>query len=77
MQHNVIVSKIENIEQNLKMLDNIFKCFSTYWNGESAMAVQDLYKGLSEDIENTKKYLELIMKKIGTQEIKKLPGDIF
>ena len=73
---NQVLVRVENIQQNLKLVDNIFKCMRTYWGGENADAIQELYSLLQKDIFKSTEYLEDIIKQIGYDEIKRLPGDI-
>ena len=72
-----ILLKIENIEQNLRLVDNIFNSINTYWVGDSADAVQELYGFLKEDIGISYEFLKGLKSTLGGEEIRKLPGDIF
>ena len=72
-----VLSKIENIEQNLKIIDNIFKCIPLYWQGESAMGIQELYSQLQGEIDKSVEYMERVKSKLDNCKIKKLRGDIF
>ena len=69
--------RIENIQQNLKIIDNIFGCMKTYWTGDSADSVQELYGELKEDISRSEEFLANIVDCYSGDEVKKLPGDIF
>lgn len=51
MDEKKIVEHIDNIEQDFRMLDNIFKCMNVYWKGEGAIAINDTYRNLTNDID--------------------------
>lgn len=67
MEELKILEHIDNIEQDFRMLDNIFKCMNVYWQGEGATAVINTYRNLYSDIDSIRKnmlYLkENILKK--------------
>ena len=73
---NEVLVRVENIQQNLKMIDNIFKCMKTYWVGKNSDAIQELYCGLQQDICKATDYLEYIIDNVVSEEIVKLPRDI-
>ncbi len=55
MEKLKILEHIDNIEQDFRMLDNIFKCMNVYWQGEGATAVIDTYRNLDSDIDSIRK----------------------
>lgn len=63
-----IVEHIDNIEQDFRMLDNIFKCMNVYWRGEGATAIMDTYKGLDNDIESIRRNMLYLKENIATQK---------
>ena len=71
ISHEVLL-KIENIEQNLKMIDNIFKCMDMYWQGDTAQGVQNLYRDVNDNILQSKEFIKNIKASLGSDNIKKL-----
>ena len=59
-QYLKIIRHIDNIEQNFKMLDNIFKCMNIYWKGEGADAVINTYRNMEDEINEIKVHLDLL-----------------
>ena len=58
MSENIrIIEHIDNLEQDFRMLDNIFKYINMYWKGQGAIAVQDMYCNIQKDIEDVRKNL--------------------
>ena len=49
----------------------------TYWIGESADTVRELYGFMEEEICMSNEFLDDIARKLGADSIRKLPGDIF
>lgn len=49
-QEEKIKRHIDNIEEDFRLLDNIFRCMDVYWKGEAAVAVQDRYIDIKEEI---------------------------
>ena len=45
-----ILEHIENIEQDFRMLDNIFKCMNMYWKGDGADAIINTYQNIKTKI---------------------------
>ena len=56
-QYLKIIRHIDNIEQDFKMLDNIFKCMNIYWKGEGADAILSTYRNMTDDISDIKLHL--------------------
>ena len=56
-QYLKIIRHIDNIEQDFKMLDNIFKCMNIYWKGEGADAILNTYRNMTDDISDIKLHL--------------------
>ena len=56
-QYSKIIRHIDNIEQDFKMLDNIFKCMNIYWKGEGADAILSTYRNMTDDISDIKLHL--------------------
>ena len=56
-QYLKIIRHIDNIEQDFKMLDNIFKCMNIYWKGEGADAILNTYRSMTDDISDIKLHL--------------------
>lgn len=56
-QEERILEHIDNLEQDFRMLDNIFKCMNMYWKGDGADAVINTYKDLGKDIEEVREHL--------------------
>lgn len=52
-----ILEHIENIEQDFRMLDNIFKCMNMYWKGDGADAIINTYQNINCDMEIVAKHL--------------------
>ena len=52
-----ILEHIENIEQDFRMLDNIFKCMNIYWKGEGADAIFKTYLNLANEIDDIRSHL--------------------
>ncbi|MBE5935560.1 MAG: hypothetical protein E7262_07185 [Lachnospiraceae bacterium] len=73
----VVAIIAEEIQQNLKMIDNIFKCMPLYWQGDTADIVMDLYKDIVEDMNKSAEYLDMLKEECSSVEVKTLPGDIF
>ena len=59
-QYLKIIRQIDNIEQDFKMLDNIFKCMNIYWKGEGADAVINTYRNMEDEINEIKVHLDLL-----------------
>lgn len=59
-QYLKIIRHIDNIEQDFKMLDNIFKCMNIYWKGEGADAVINTYRNMEDEINEIKVHLDLL-----------------
>ena len=59
-QYSNIIRHIDNIEQDFKMLDNIFKCMNIYWKGEGADAVINTYLDMADEINEIKVHLALL-----------------
>ena len=59
-QYLKIIRHIDNIEQDFKMLDNIFKCMNIYWKGEGADAVINTYLDMADEINEIKVHLALL-----------------
>ena len=76
MKKQELLIGIENIEENFKMLDNIFKTMPIYFKGETSDAITELYGLLKEDISKTIDFMSMIKASMGVDDIKKLPGDI-
>ena len=57
MSEEKIKQHIDNIEQDFRLLDNIFKCIEVYWKGDAAVAVQDRYTDIKEDISDIRSNL--------------------
>ena len=72
-----VLLRIENIAQNLKVIESIFDSMKTYWIGESADTVRELYGFMEEEICMSKEFLDDVARKLGAESIRKLPGDIF
>ena len=72
-----VLLRIENIAQNLKVIESIFDSMKTYWIGESADTVRELYGFMEEEICMSNEFLDDIARKLGADSIRKLPGDIF
>lgn len=56
-QYLKIIKHIDNIEQDFKILDNIFKCMNIYWKGEGADAILNTYRNMTDDISDIKLHL--------------------
>ena len=56
-QYLKIIKHIDNIEQDFKILDNIFKCMNIYWKGEGADAILNTYRSMTDDISDIKLHL--------------------
>lgn len=56
-QYLKIIKHIDNIEQDFKILDNIFKCMNIYWKGEGADAILSTYRNMTDDISDIKLHL--------------------
>ena len=52
-----ILKHIDNIEQDFKILDNIFKCMNIYWKGEGADAIFKTYLNLANEIDDIRSHL--------------------
>lgn len=63
-----ILEHIDNIEQDFRMLDNIFKCMNVYWQGEGATAVIDTYRSLDNDIDSIRKNMLYLKENILSKE---------
>ena len=59
-QYLKIIKHIDNIEQDFKILDNIFKCMNIYWKGEGADAVINTYRNMEDEINEIKVHLDLL-----------------
>ena len=59
-QYSEILRHIDNIEQDFKMLDNIFRCMNIYWKGEGADAVINTYRNMEDEINEIKVHLDLL-----------------
>ena len=59
-QYSNIIRHIDNIEQDFKILDNIFKCMNIYWKGEGADAVINTYRNMEDEINEIKVHLDLL-----------------
>ena len=76
MRREELLIGLENIEDNFKVLDNIFKCIQVYYKGESADAIADLYSCIKEDIDISSDFIKRLKSNLGSDNVRKLPGDI-
>ena len=72
-----VLVRVENIQQNIKVVQNIFDSMKSYWIGDSSEVIQELYKSLQEEICVSNEFLDCIKEELGGDNIKKLPGNIF
>ena len=72
-----VLVRVENIQQNIKVIQNIFDSMKSYWIGDSAEVIQELYKSLQEEIYVSNDFLDCINEELGGDWIRKLPGNIF
>ena len=77
MDYKELLISIENIEDNFRLLDNVFRCMNIYHKGKAAEAIADVYGQVKIEIDVAIADLRKIKESIGDSCIRKLPGDIF
>ena len=77
MDYKELLVSIENIEDNFKVIDSVFRSMNIYHKGKAADAIADVYSQVKEEIDVAIFDLGKLKESIGYRDIRKLPGDIF